>query len=325
MATSAPALDERVRLGGSPVGVQRLGLGLAPIGREVGREADATATATIERAWEIGIRTFDVAPFYGEGRSEFRAGAVLPQLPRDEFTISTKTGRATDGSFDFSAAGVRRSLEESLERLGLDRVDTLLVHDPDRHMEWALDEGVPAALALRDEGLVGAVGVGMNDAGRLARFVCETPIDCVLSANQITLLDRTALEELLPECEARGVSVIVGGVFNSGILADPSRGATFRYAPAGDDLLARAQAMQEVALTFGVPLATAALHYPSTVSTAIACVLVGVDSPQQVDDDLASFLHAPPEELWAALLQLEGVDAVGIARTEKTGTHHENH
>lgn len=325
METSASALDERVRLGRSSVTVQRLGLGLAPIGRNAGRKADAIATAALERAWERGIRTFDVAPFYGEGRAELRAGAFLSQVPRTDFTLSTKVGRAPDGSFDFSVSGIRRGLEESLARLGLDRVDTVLVHDPDRHMEWALDEAVPAALALRDEGLVGAVGVGMNDAGPLARFVREAPIDCVLSAGQITLLDRTALEELLPECENRGVSVIVGGVFNSGILADPSPGATFRYAPAGDELLKRARAMNEVAETFGVSLATAALHYPSTVSAAIACVLVGVDSARHVDEDLASFLHAPPERLWAALSELEGDGAVGEALNEETGTDHEDH
>jgi D-threo-aldose 1-dehydrogenase len=317
MVMSASALDERTRLGSSAVGVQSLGLGLAPLGRDVGGEADRAAWATIERAWERGIRTFDVAPFYGEGRAERRAGDVLRALPRDEFTLSTKTGRAPDGSFDFSASGIRRGLERSLERLGLDHVDTLLVHDPDRHMEEALHDALPEVLALRDEGAVGAVGVGMNHAGRLARFVREAPIDCVLSAGQLTLLDGTALDELVPECEARGVSVIVGGVFNSGILANPTRGATFGSAPASEALLDRAQRLEGIVRGFEAPLASAALHYPMTVSAAIACVLVGVDSPQQVDDDVESFLRPPPVGMWRALAERGGVGARSAPHAEE--------
>lgn len=288
------------RLGQSSVRVQRLGHGLAPIARGEGPEAEVRGVAAVEEAWRLGIRTFDVAPFYGQGRAERRAGAVLATHPREEYVLSTKVGRLPDGSFDYSETGIRRRLAESLERLGLDRVDYIHVHDPDLHEEWALEEGIPAALALRDEGIVGAVGVGMNQSPMLARFVERTDIDCVLLANRYTLLEQTAQRDLLPLCVQRGVSVVVGGVFNSGVLADPRPGATYEYHPAGADVLARAQRLRSITDEYGIPLAAAALQFP-LAHPAVACELLGAGSAKTIGEDVRLAAVRIPTECWEKL------------------------
>jgi D-threo-aldose 1-dehydrogenase len=304
---------ERVELGRTGVPVTRLGLGLAPIGGLYQPVDDAQARATVERAWELGIRFFDVAPLYGNGLSERRAGPVLAGFPRDQFALSTKVGRllrAGGGEpdiwaepaevtpvFDFSDAGVLTSYAESLDRLGLDRVDILHLHDPDNHLRQAVTEALPALVRLREQGRISAVSAGMNQSKPLAELVRTGALDCVLLAGRYSLLDQSGAAELLPLCAERGVSVIVGGVFNSGLLADPKPGATYDYAPAPAGLLERALALRAACERHGVPLRAAAVQFPFS-HPAVACVVVGARSPEEVEDAVRMSSVDIPDSLW---------------------------
>jgi D-threo-aldose 1-dehydrogenase len=198
---------------------------------------------------------------------------------------------------------VLRSFEESLRRLGLERVDVVLIHDPDDHMDAALGEAYPALEELRGRGVVRAIGAGMNQAPALARFVRETDIDCVLLAGRYTLLDRSAAADLLPACVERGVAVIAGGVLNSGILAAPRPGATYDYAPAPPELLERARAIEATCGRHGVPLPAAALQFPLR-HPAVAAVLVGARSPAEITEDARLFELPVPDALWDELARL---------------------
>lgn len=311
---------ERVRLGRSPVEVPRLGMGTAPLGGWPEALDDDQAIATVQRAWELGIRSFDTAPFYGHGASERRLGAVLAGRRREGFVLSTKVGRVFEPGampdplfkdappltpvFDFSRAGVERSLTESRERLGFERIDVVLVHDPDDHHDQALDEAYPTLDELRASGEIGAVGVGMNWSEPLARFAKEAAFDCFLLAGRYTLLDQSALDDLLPVCVERGISIIAGGVYNSGILADPKPGAHYNYLPAAPELVDRALALKDVCDGFDVPLRAAALRFP-TFHPAVATVIVGARSPEEVADNVSMFSWDVPDELWDALRDRE--------------------
>ncbi|MGW7363755.1 aldo/keto reductase [Streptomyces sp. NPDC054841] len=312
------------RLGGSAVGVTQLALGCAGIGNLYHPVTDEAALATVEAAWDVGIRTFDTAPHYGLGLSERRLGAALRGRPRDTYTLSTKVGRLLvpnpeDGYgsgddlangfavpathrrvWDFSADGVLRSLEASLDRLGLDRVDIVLLHDPDDHAEQALRGAYPALERLRGEGVVGAIGVGMNQSALPARFLRETDIDVVLLAGRYTLLEQEGLAELLPEAAVRGRSVVVGGVFNSGLLTAPRPGATYDYAPAPQPVLDRALRLLAVTERHGVPLRAAALRFPFG-HPAVASVLTGARSPEEVRDTVEQLRRPVPDALWDEL------------------------
>ncbi|MFI2780585.1 aldo/keto reductase [Streptomyces sp. ALB3] len=311
----------RIRLGRSAVEITELAFGAAAIGNLFTEVDPGQAAAAVEAAWDEGVRYFDTAPHYGLGLSERRLGEALRGRPRDAYTVSTKAGRLleplppaeaaahhglSDGfavphthrrRWDFSADGIRRSIEDSLGRLGLDRVDVVYLHDPDEHGETALREGYPALEQLRGEGVVGAIGAGMNQTAMLTRFLRETDVDAVLCAGRLTLLDHSALDALLPEAAARGLSVVVGGVFNSGLLADPRPGATYDYAAAPAHLLDRALRMRAVAYRHGVPLRAAALHY-ALDHPSVAGVLVGTRSPDEVRDAAAQLRTPVPDALW---------------------------
>ncbi|MGW0785372.1 aldo/keto reductase [Streptomyces sp. NPDC002913] len=311
----------RIRLGHSAVEITELSFGAAAIGNLFTEVDPGQAAAAVDAAWDEGVRYFDTAPHYGLGLSERRLGEALRHRPRDEYTVSTKAGRLLDPlspeesaaqhglsagfavphthrrRWDFSADGIRRSVEESLVRLGLDRVDIVYLHDPDEHGEEAFREGYPALEKLRAEGMVGAIGAGMNQTAMLTRFLRETDVDAVLCAGRFTLLDRSALDALLPEAAARGRSVVVGGVFNSGLLADPRPGATYDYAEAPAALLDRALRIRAVAEGHGVPLRAAALHYPLR-HPAVAGVLVGTRSSEEVRDAAARLRTPVPDALW---------------------------
>ena len=276
----------------------RLGLGCAPLGGLYTPVSEDDARATVDAAWDAGIRFFDVAPLYGEGLSEKRLGAALAERPRDEYVLSTKVGRLIDGGevvFDFSRDGILRSLEESLERLGLDRVDVLLVHDPEQHMEQALDEALPAVRELREQGVVGAIGAGMNYPAELERIVRDG-VDCVLMAGRYTLLDRSGLG-LLDVCAELGVDVIAGGVFNSGILAG---GTTFNYQPAPPELLERARAVFAECERHAVSPTAAALQFPLT-HPAVKRVLAGARSPAELRADVQAFEAELPAQTVSAI------------------------
>ncbi|MFF8926521.1 aldo/keto reductase [Streptomyces longwoodensis] len=314
-----PARTTRT-LGRSGVRVSPLAFGAAAIGNLYTPLGEEQAHEAVAAAWQHGIRYFDTAPHYGLGLSERRLGAALRAHPRADYTVSTKVGRRLEPSdaggddlahgfavpaasrrvWDFSADGVRRTLEASLERLGLDRVDVVYLHDPDDHAEEAFREGYPALERLRAEGVVGAIGAGMNQAEMLTRFVRDTDVDVVLCAGRYTLLDQRAGTELLPEAARRGVSVVIGGPFNSGLLADPRPGATYNYATAPPEMLDRALRIKEVAERHGTGLRGAALRFCSA-HPAVAAVLVGTRSAAEVTDCAQQFATPVPEAFWQEL------------------------
>ncbi len=308
---------ERVELGRTRLRVTRLGLGTAPLGGLYAEVAETEAHAVVDRAYELDLRYFDTAPLYGHGLAEQRTGQVLGTKPRDAFVLSTKVGRllrpgapSADGQFkgtpalvpvfDFSYDATLRSVDESLGRLGLDRVDILLIHDPDDHYDEALRGAYPAIERLRSEGVVSAIGAGMNQAEMLARFVREADLDCVLLAGRYTLLDQVALSDLLPLCQERGVAVIAGGVFNSGILARPASGAPYNYEPAAGEIVDRARRIESVCARFDVPLKAAALQFP-LAHPAVACVLTGCRSVAELEENIRLFELELPAGLWPAL------------------------
>ena len=309
---------ERVPLGRTTLTVTRLGLGTAPLAGLFEEVGEAEAIGVIERAWDLGVRSFDTAPLYGHGLAETRLGKVLRDKPRNQFTLASKVGRLLRGDappepgqvfrgtppvnpvFDFSYDGVMRSFEESLERLGLDRIDIVHIHDPDNHYDAALHGAYRALDRLRADGVIGAVGAGMNQAEMLTRFAREGDFDCFLLAGRYTLLDQIALRELLPECIKGGIAIIAGGVYNSGILADPKPGAHYNYRTAPADLVARAQRIRDVCARHGVPLKAAAVQFPLG-HPAVTCVVVGCRSAAQLDDTIAMFEVDIPPELWDEL------------------------
>lgn len=311
-------------LGRTGLVVTRLGLGTAPIGNLYHPVSEEAATATVRAAYERGLRLFDTAPLYGHGLAEQRLGAALGDLPRD-VTVATKVGRLLrdgeaspqgEGSiyvdtppvspvFDFSRDGVLRSVEESLVRLGMDKVDILHIHDPDEHHDHALDEAFPALAELRSQGVIKAVSAGMNQADMLARFAREADFDCFLVAGRYSLLDQSALAELLPVCADRHIAVIVGGVYDSGILANPEPGATYDYKPAEEARLDRARRLAEVCGHHGVPLKAAAIQFPYG-HPAVTAVVIGARSVADIEENVDMAAYPVPEDLWAEL-QEEGL------------------
>ena len=276
------------------------------------------AHQVVEAAWDAGLRFFDTAPLYGSGLAERWLGAVLRTKPRDEYVLMTKVGRLLRADappdpdqsfkgiprlnpvFDFSYDGVMRSVEESLARLGVDQVDVLLIHDPDDHYEQALHGAYRALDRLRAEGSVKAVGAGMNQSEMLARFAREADFDIFLLAGRYTVLDRGGASELLPLCAERGIAVVAGGVFNSGILADPRAGARYNYRSAPPEIVRRAEELQATCARHGVDLKAAALQFPLR-HEAIPAVLTGCRSIAELEENLRLFSTPIPVDLWRDL------------------------
>ncbi len=314
---AVPDATQRVALGRTGVQVTRLGLGCAPLGNMFAALGDEQARATVEAAWELGLRWFDTAPLYGHGLSEGRLGAVLRVHPRADFAVATKVGRLlVAGSdpatifrdtppvrpqFDFSYDGAMRSLEASLARMGIDRVDVVHVHDPDEHELDAVDGAFRALRRLREERVIGAVGAGMNQSAMLTRFVERGLVDCVLLAGRYSILDQSGMADLLPAAQRAGVAVIAAGVFNSGLLADPQPGATFDYAPASPERIERAQRLRAVCADHGVSLRAAALQFP-TRHPGVSTVLTGARSAAEIRENAHLFAEDIPGDLWARLL-----------------------
>jgi aryl-alcohol dehydrogenase-like predicted oxidoreductase len=309
-----PALPSGLSLGTVP-----LVFGGAPIGGLYAPVSDEVAAGTLAAAWAAGIRAFDTAPHYGAGLSEQRIGEFLAGRPRDGFTVCTKVGRrlvpaagdveGAEGFYgtppltrvrDYSRDGVLRSLEESLRRLGLDRVDIALIHDPDDFLTQAADGAYPALADLRAQGTVRAIGAGMNSAAALTWLVERCDVDCVLVAGRYTLLDDSAAGTLFPLCLRRGVTVLAGGVFNSGILAGAGDRATYDYAPAPPAVLARARRMRDACARHGVPLAAAALRF-TLRHPAVTAAVVGARTPEEVTSDVADLSTPIPDALFQEL------------------------
>jgi D-threo-aldose 1-dehydrogenase len=302
----------------------KLGFGGAPLGGLYTAVSDEAAFASLQAAWDAGIRYFDTAPLYGFGLSEQRMGAFLRTKSRDEFVLSTKVGRllrprrgagSTAGSigsfvdalpndavYDFSADGIRRSLDDSLTRLGLDRIDIAFLHDPDDYFDVAVREAYPVLRDLRAGGVLGGIGAGMNQCPMLARFIERCDFDIVLLAGRYTLLDRSAGEAFFALCRERSVALVAGGVFNSGILAQsqPRDDATCDYLRASPEVLARARAMARACVRYGTTLPAAAVQFPLR-NPAVTSVLLGTRDPAEVVANAAVVNQQLPEALWQEL------------------------
>jgi D-threo-aldose 1-dehydrogenase len=253
-----------------------------------------SSPSAVDAAWATGIRAFDTAPFYRLGGSEEVLGQALAARPRDEYTLTTKVGRVLRGDeavFDFSPDGIRASFAGSLQRLGVDRVDALLLHDPENHMEEA-----PRAVEVARE-LAPTVGVGTNYVAVARELVERGEVDLVLLAGRYTLLDRSAADELLPLCLERGVPVLAAGVFNSGVLAG---GTSFDYRAAPVEVLERRQLLSDVCGRYGVPLPAAAIQFPLR-HPAVASVVIGARSADEIEEDVRLLAVEIPDELWAEL------------------------
>ena len=316
-----PLLPQR-RVRQTPVMVTEAGFGGASAGNLYRATSDAEAAAAVQAAWAGGIRYFDTAPHYGLGLSESRLGAALRSRPRSGYVLSTKVGRllednpAPSGSdmaaggfavpdrlrrrYDYSAAGVRRSLEDSLTRLGLDRVDIVYVHDPDDYLDEAISGAIPELVRMREEGIISAAGVGMNQWQAPLRMVRETDLDVVMLAGRWTLLDRSGAP-LLDECAARGVSVVAAAPFNSGLLAQPwpPDDAHFNYGPACLALLDRARELARICTQHDVDLPTVAVQFPLR-HPAVVSVVSGMRTAAQAHTTLARRTAPVPDDLWPA-------------------------
>jgi D-threo-aldose 1-dehydrogenase len=312
--------NDKVRLR-TGVEISRLSLGTAALGGLYTSVSDADCTDTVLTAIDNGINFIDTAPHYGKGTSEVRIGKALAGRDRSTFVISTKIGRllvpsttdiddffmdadnTVERKFDFSASGVRQSLEGSLERLGLDSVEILFIHDPDENADEAILEAYPELDRMRSEGIIKAIGVGMNQCETPTRVIKETDIDMVLIAGRYSLLDQKALEGLLPAALERNVDIIAAGVFNSGILANPVKGATYDYVPASDELLAKAVRIREVLDGHKVSLTSAALQFPLR-HPAVKSVLVGCRSAAEVATNIAEFDKTIENKVWDDLVSV---------------------
>jgi D-threo-aldose 1-dehydrogenase len=322
------AADTR-RLGRSALRVSQLGFGGAPLGNLFSELAEADAARAVATAFASGVRFFDTAPLYGHGLSERRIGRALCRYRRDDFVLATKVGRllrpdpAADGGlyrnippfaaiYDYSYDGVLRSIEDSLQRLGLARIDIVHIHDvdvwthksraaTDQRFAEAMAGGYRALLRLREEKTIGAIGVGVNEWQACQRFAGEGDFDCFLLAGRYTLLEQAALDSFLPLCLARDIAVIIGGPFNTGILATGAiEGATYNYQPAPPEVMARVRRIAAVCQSHGVALASAALQFPLH-HPAVASVIPGARSAAEITANVASFEASIPPALWAEL------------------------
>ena len=331
------------KIGRTDLEVPLLGFGCVQIGGWPNALSESDAQKTLQAGWDAGVRMFDVAPMYGIGMSEERLGVFLRSKPRDEFVLSTKVGRLIEDDpsaadvpeseqffkgaparrwyFDFSYDGVMRSVEDSQKRLGIDRIDILLIHDPDNHYEQAIDGAYKALDRLRSDGSIKAVGAGMNQNPILSRFARDGVMDCFLLAGRYTLLDHRAIDELFPVCEDHGTTMLIGGVYNSGALTRPSRQATFDYVAMDDDWRTGAMALgvrhpkdyetgdywynkvlriKAVCDRHAVPMAAAALQF-AAAHPITSSIVVGAGKPERMQQ-CADYLAMPiPDDLWAEL------------------------
>jgi D-threo-aldose 1-dehydrogenase len=324
---------KRRKLGTTNLEVTELGLGGAPMGGFRATISDAEATMIVEAAYDGGVRYFDTSPYYGYGRSELRMGAALRQKPRNEYMLSTKVGRILHAMkpgekppadfrenglpgfapvFDYTYDGIMRSLEHSYLRLGLAHIDIALIHDVDfwtikdralldERFKTVMDSGFKALDELRRAGIIGAIGVGINEADTSLRFIQAGNFDCMLLAGRYTLLEQGGLTEFLPECVKRNVSVILGGPYNSGILTGGvKQGATHDYVAAPAHLIEKAQRIEAICQRYGVELGAAAMQFP-LFHPAICSVIPGALGVSEVKQNVARLSARIPVELWSEL------------------------
>jgi D-threo-aldose 1-dehydrogenase len=325
---SRPALPRRP-LGRTKLEVSVLGFGAAPLGDLYAQLDDATAIAAVERAFTLGVNLLDTSPLYGHGLSEHRCGTALRRVSRNDVVVSTKVGRWMDPSqgrnggsgylggqphravIDYSYDGTMRSVEQSLLRLGTDRLDLLLIHDVDvwTHGSDAIEARFREAMGgayvaldrLRSQGVVAGIGIGVNEAEMCVRFAQAGSFDTMLLAGRYSLLEQPALAQFLPLAQQQGIAVLLGGVFNSGILATGAvTGAKYNYRDAPPDIMVRVGRIESVCAAHGVALATAALHF-ALGHPAVASVVLGSQSPHEVERNVAALSIAVPAALWSDL------------------------
>jgi D-threo-aldose 1-dehydrogenase len=311
------ARDNRVTLR-TGLEISRFGLGTATFGGLYSSVSFQDCKDTTETALNNGITFIDTAPHYGKGVSEKRLGEILKGKNRKEFQISSKVGRILAETsneadeffkdsdvtktrvYDYTATGIERSIKDSLERLQMDYLDIVFIHDPEGNEEIAIYEGARTLSKLREAGIIKAYGVGMNICETPARFIRETDVDLVLIAGRYSLLDQSASHELLPAAQQKGVDVIVAGVFNSGLLADPKSGATYDYLPASDKIVSRAKYIKETASRFGISIQAAATQFPFR-HPSVKAILVGCRSQHEITSNFGAFNEEVPEEFWLEL------------------------
>ncbi|MBV7338138.1 aldo/keto reductase [Chloroflexi bacterium TSY] len=294
-------------LGRNPLQVPVMGLGGAPFANLYRPVSEQSAIETIQYAFEQGVRLFDTAPLYGLGLSEERLGKALAGIERDAYVIATKIGRVlnddrSDYSYDYTYDGVMRSLDGSLERLGLDSVDILHIHeaDPATSQREALETAYPAVEELRHQGVVKAIGAGMNEWQSLEYFVHHADFDLFLLAGRYTLLEQTA-EGFLDLCGEKGIGILLAGVYNSGILATgPMEDAKYNYQTAPDHLLHKARAIEKICQQYHVPLHVAALQFAAS-HPAVTSLVVGAETAAEVAANLAGLQTPVSNELWTHL------------------------
>lgn len=318
-------------IGKTGVQVTQLGFGGAPLGELFERVSGKQATSTLEAAWEAGIRYFDTAPFYGHGKSEHRTGHFLQDMPRSEFSLSTKVGRVLtpargddftsefwehplpfDFHYDYSYDGIMRSFEQSQHRLGMNRVDLLMIHDLDiwfnenqgRVQAWLsqlFTSGWRALEELKSAGDIRGIGAGINEIGMLPRFADYVQLDCAIVAMPYNLLDQETLDVEFPQCEKNGIGIIVGAPFASGILATGAKeGAYYKYAPAPPEILERTGRIETVCQEHGVPLIAAALQFPLH-HPVVDAIIPGAIMPEHVSSNAERSVQDIPPSLWAEL------------------------
>jgi D-threo-aldose 1-dehydrogenase len=331
---SAPAAQpfKTRKVGQADVRVSELGLGTAPLGELFDPVDDSEASAMLGTAWDGGIRYFDTSPWYGRGQAEHRVGRALYRKPREDFVISSKVGRLLrrplkpgpfdrgewiggldfETVFDYGYDGVMRSFEDSLQRLGINRIDLLLIHDlddwhhklpakVDAYFSQLVTGGWRALSELRDQGAIKGIGAGFNTMGTIPRYLDLFDIDFFLIAMRYTLLEQEVLDSEFPRCAERGVGIVIGGGYNSGILATGAvPGAMYNYEPAGPAILERVAKIEVVCKRWNVPLAAAALQFPLGYPI-VASIIPGAISRAQVERNLAAFRHSIPPDLWTEL------------------------
>ena len=306
-----------------------LGFGAAQLGNLFRETTDDASRQAVAAALDDGLRYFDTAPHYGLGLSERRLGRSLESAPRDSIVVSSKVGRllvespetadrldddgfvvpaTTRRVWDFSRDGILRSVEASLARIGTDHLDIAYLHDPDEHWDAASTTGVAALVELREQGVVGAIGAGMNQSAMLTEFIRRTDVDVMMVAGRFSLLDQSALEELLPLAQLRGVGIVAAAVYNSGLLSSErvDRSAHFDYGTAPAEVVDRAVAIAEVCARHGVSLPAAAIQYPLR-HPAVVSVVTGMRTSDHVHSTVARYRAEIPEALW------EDLDAAGLA------------
>lgn len=323
--------SQKRRFGRVDLDVTAFAFGAAPIGNFLREIDEDTARTMVDHAWDAGVRFFDTAPMYGHGLSELRVGAALRWRKREDFVVASKVGRVLKPArrthidfapwtnaapntmhFDYSYDGTMRSLEDSLQRLALEHIDMLFIHDIDRFtrgdeqpevFRQAMDGCWRALEKLRSEGVVKAIGVGVNEWDVCLAALEQRDFDCFLLAGRYTLLEQESLDAFLPLCEKRNVAVVVGGGFNSGILATGAvPGAKYNYAPAPAAIMDKVAKIEQVCRDFNVPLPAAALQFV-VAHPAIPAFCAGTRTVEQLEQNLNWFSHPIPADFWAELKQ----------------------